>query len=291
MTDPSLAEKRVARDAAAAADLAARAARVTIAELHELDEMRAACLLLDRVWRPDPASPLMTPELLRVFAHSGSYAAGAYEDGRLVGACLGFLAAAGLHSHIAAVDGHVRGRNVGFAIKLHQRAWSLERDITTVTWTYDPLVGRNAYFNLTKLGALPIEYLQDFYGAMRDKVNAGSATDRLMVRWDLAGEGAVHACGRRPNIVDLAGLPGEPVVGLDLKPDGRPAVGRRDGEIVLVRVPSDIEALRRADPAAAREWRSAVREVLGGLMSEGRAVTGFIRDGWYVVEGPEEGRS
>ncbi|WP_274556247.1 GNAT family N-acetyltransferase [Streptomyces spiramyceticus] len=289
MTDPN--PQSVVRDAVSAAGRAAAVAGVRIRELHELTEMREACLLLDRVWRPEPDNPLMTPELLRVVAHSGSYAVGAYEDGRMVGACLGFLATAGLHSHIAAVEGVTRGRNVGFAVKLHQRAWSLERGITTVTWTYDPLVARNAYFNLAKLGATPSEYLSNFYGAMRDEVNAGTETDRLLVHWELAGERSARACAGLPAALDLAGLGAEPVVGLDAKPDGRPVAGRGDGEVVLVRVPSDIEALRRADPEAARDWRSAVREVLGGLMSEGRAVTGFVRDGWYVIERPREGRS
>lgn len=178
--------------ATAAAELTAQRAGVTLRELHGLDEMHEACRVLDRIWRPDPGNPLITPELLRVFAHSGSYVVGVDRGGRMVGFCLGFLASAGLHSHIAGVDDSVRGRNVGFAVKQHQRAWALARDITTITWTFDPLISRNAYFNLTKLGAEPSEYLADFYGTMQDEVNAGTETDRLLVRWELTGE---HAAG------------------------------------------------------------------------------------------------
>ncbi|SEM29938.1 GNAT family N-acetyltransferase [Streptacidiphilus jiangxiensis] len=277
--------------AAAAAALAARGADVTITELHEPDGIREACRLLDRVWRPEPTNPLITPDLLRVFAHSGSYVVGVHRDGRMVGACLGFLAATGLHSHIAGVESGLRSRNVGFAVKLHQRAWALARGITTVTWTYDPLISRNAYFNLTKLGALPDEYLTDFYGPMNDELNAGAETDRLLVRWDLAGERAIHAtAGLRPAAAHLAAThldtPGA-VVALDAKPDGLPVVGRCDGSPALVRIPPDIEELRRSDPATARAWRHALREVLGGLMAEGRAVTEFTRDGWYVIDRPQ----
>ncbi|NRQ38283.1 GNAT family N-acetyltransferase [Nonomuraea sp. NN258] len=255
-----------------AAGAAARAG-VKIAELHELAEIHEACALLDRVWRPGPGNPLMTPELLRVLGHAGGYAVGAYADGRLIGVSLGLLATAGLHSHITAVAGADRGRNVGYALKLHQRAWALERGITAVTWTFDPLVSRNAYVNLAKLGAAPAEYLVDFYGPMRDGVNAGTASDRLLVRWELAGPWP--PAGERP--------PAGAVAALEQGAGGRPVRGRLDGAVVLVRVPSDVEVLRRADPAAAGEWRSAVREVLGGLMAEGRRVTGFTRDGRYVV--------
>ncbi|MFB7915643.1 GNAT family N-acetyltransferase [Streptomyces sp. NPDC056061] len=277
-----------AAEAVAAADLAARRAGVTLTELHGLDEMREACRVLDRVWRPVPGNPLITPELLRVFAHSGSYVVGVHRDGRMIGFCLGFLATAGLHSHIAGVDDTARGRNVGFAVKLHQRAWALARGITAITWTFDPLISRNAYFNLSKLGAAPSEYLADFYGAMQDEVNAGTETDRLMVRWELAGAHAVAAAAGIPRHVAVDDAGGRAVVGLDTKPDGGPAVGRLDGDAVLVRIPTEIEELRRTDPPLARQWRYALREVLGGLMAQGHTVTGFTRDGWYMIDRRQE---
>ncbi|MGW7276050.1 GNAT family N-acetyltransferase [Streptomyces sp. NPDC054864] len=275
-----------------AAGRAAAAAGVTICELHEPAQLDQACTLLDRVWRPGAGRPLMTPELLRVFVHSGSYVVGAYEEGRLVGVCIGFLASSGLHSHIAAVHGIRTARHVGFALKQHQRAWSLERGIETVTWTYDPLVSRNGYFNLAKLGAVPTEYLTDFYGPMQDSINAGTPSDRLYVRWELTSTRAVRAGAGEPHPADLTALAAEAVVGLDAKPDGWPVIGRDEGAAVLVRVPADIEDLRRRDPSGGRAWRHAVREVLGGLMHRGLTVTGFAREGWYVLErtGTEEGR-
>ncbi len=242
--------------------------------------MNEACRLLDRVWRPEPGNPLITPKLMRVLAHCGSYVVGVMRGDRMVGVCVGFLADVGLHSHIAGVEDDLRGRSLGYAVKLHQRAWSLARGIGTVTWTFDPLISRNAYFNLAKLGAVPDEYLADFYGAMHDEVNAGTETDRLLVRWDLAGEHVVKALTRGAVVPDRAGG----VVALDAAPDGRPVRGRQDADRLLVGVPRDMEALRRASPDLAREWREMLREVLGGLLGQGGAVTGFTRDGWYVIE-------
>jgi predicted GNAT superfamily acetyltransferase len=279
MTD-QIVDGGIAAEAARRAARAAVEAGVTVIELDDIGELTEACRLLDRVWQPGPGNPLMTPELLRVFEHSGSYVVGVYQDESMVGVCVGILSDTGLHSHIAGVVDGVRGRSVGYAIKLHQRAWSLARGIKTITWTYDPLISRNAYFNLHKLGAVPVEYLADFYGAMHDSVNAGTETDRLMVCWDLTAEpGSETTC------------PESGVVGLDAKPDGRPVIGRRDGEVVLVRIPSDVETMRQADPQLAGEWRRALRDVLGELMRQGGTVTGFTRDGWYVFERGKEDRA
>ncbi|MFJ2894980.1 GNAT family N-acetyltransferase [Streptomyces sp. NPDC087218] len=279
------------RAAADAADLAAHRAGVTVSELHRPEEMHEACRVLDRIWRPASGNPLIPPELLRVFAHSGSYVAGIHRDGRMVGFCLGFLAAEGLHSHVAGVDDGLRGRHVGFAVKQHQRAWALARGITTITWTFDPLISRNAYFNLAKLGAEPSEYLPDFYGSMQDEVNAGTETDRLMVRWELTGPRAVASATGTPLPATAGAADGRTAAGLEAGPDGRPVVGDLKGDTVLVRVPAEAEAMRRDAPALAREWRRALRDVLGGLMAEGHAVTGFTRDGRYVIERRQENRT
>jgi predicted GNAT superfamily acetyltransferase len=42
--------------------------------------------------------------------------------------------------------------------------------------------------------------------------------------------------------------------------------------------------MRSAEPALARSWRAALRDVLGGLLAEGARVRGFDRGGWYVVD-------
>ncbi|RMI36403.1 GNAT family N-acetyltransferase [Actinomadura harenae] len=272
------------RAAGRAAERAADAAGVDIRELTDLRDLAEASALIDRVWRPPAGSSLITPEFIRVIEHIGGYVVGVYTGGRMTGTCVGLLAADGLHSHIAGLEGPTRGGGAGHALKLHQRAWSLDRGITRVSWTFDPLIARNAYFNLAKLGAAPAEYLPDFYGAMRDEVNQGEPTDRLLVHWDLTGPRATAACEGRPHRPDLPDAGPRPVVGLDAEPDGTPAAGRLDGPTVLVRVPSDVEAMRVSAPETAREWRHAVRDVLGGLMAEGATVTGFTRDGRYVLE-------
>jgi predicted GNAT superfamily acetyltransferase len=274
----------VLAEAADTAERAARAAGVSLVELRSMAEMTEACRLLDRVWRPGPGNPLMAPNLLKVLSFCGSYVVAAVRDARMVGVCVGLLADFGLHSHIAGVEDGLRGGGLGRAVKLHQRSWALARGIETITWTFDPLISRNAYFNLTKLGAVAAEYLTDYYGPMHDGLNAGAPSDRLLVRWHLADPavGRALAGGVVPDVTGAEIL-------LEADPAGRPIRGRarhhgRTGGRHLIAVPRDAEAMRMADPALAAEWRLALRDVLGEAMAAGRIVTGFTRDGRYVIE-------
>lgn len=252
------------------ATAAAAKSGVTIRELHELHEFETAFRLFDDIWHPDPSSPPVPVELMITFAHSGNYVVGAYEGDAMVGASVGFLAAgATLHSH---VTGASIGRGIGSALKLHQRAWCLDRGLTRIAWTFDPLVRRNARFNLVKLGALPEEYIESFYGTMADAINEGDESDRLLAVWRLTETHPPYPLGGVEAVVER---------------DGRPEIvaSRHDmaAPVVLVGTPRDIETLRREDPGAAMAWRLAVREVLGGLMGAGAQVTGLTELGQYVV--------
>ncbi|MBB2914635.1 putative GNAT superfamily acetyltransferase [Streptosporangium becharense] len=249
-------------------------------ELHSIADFEDVLRLFDGIWHPGPANTPITVEMMRALSHAGNYVAGAYLDGRMVGASVGFFGAPAervLHSHIT---GAAAGRGIGFALKLHQREWALARGMERITWTYDPLVRRNAHFNLTKLGARPEEYLPSFYGVMNDAINSGDESDRVLAVWRLSEPQVLAAARREPYLVEV---PPGAAVGLG-ECDGRPVAGRTDTATVLIAVPADVETLRRTDPEVARSWRHAVRDVLGGLLREGARVTGFHDRHYYVVE-------
>jgi predicted GNAT superfamily acetyltransferase len=252
---------------------------IEVRELHEMVELECVDALFDDIWHFGPGAPPITIELMRALSHAGGYVAGAFDGDVLVGGSVGFLAAdRTLHSH---VTGATR-RGVGLDLKLHQRRWALERGLERITWTYDPLVRRNAHFNLAKLGARPVEYLPCFYGILDDAINQGDESDRLLASWPLTAPHVERPARWEP--YDQPG-PGDAVVAL-ADEGGRPVaapVGGADRR-VLVAVPEDIEGLRQSDPGAGKAWRHAVREVLGGLMAEGHAVTGFSGKRYYVVE-------
>jgi len=272
------------------AAVVAESAGVEIRLLSEIPDLEDVYDLIDRIWQPDKSNPPVTTEQLRALSKAGNYIAGAYTHGRLVAACVGFFAAPvgeALHSHIAGVIPDVAGRNVGFALKLHQRAWALAHGLSEVTWTFDPLVRRNAYFNLAKLAARPRDYFVNFYGDISDAINGGQGSDRLLVVWELGASRVVDAsAGRRwePVLDTSSGT----CAALTLSPSGGPVVApgwaRAEAPALLVQVPPDIEAMRRDDASLALEWRLALREVLGTLIGKDARVIGFSRTGAYVVE-------
>jgi predicted GNAT superfamily acetyltransferase len=278
----------VVADAWRCARAAAQRHRIRVVELQDIGEHHAAAALLCRIWRTDSPDSVVNAGLMRAFQHSGNYVAGAYDGDTLVGTAVAFLGTGHLHSHVTGVDPVRQGGGVGFALKAHQRAWALGRGIDEVCWTFDPLVRRNAYFNLHKLGALATQYLPDFYGEMTDAINAGDATDRLYTSWRLASAPAVAAARGERLDVDVASLRARGARVLVDRAGAAPAPGH-DGlpggcRPVLVAVPADVEALRADDPVLARHWRSAVRAALTSALAAGYRITGMARDGFYVLE-------
>lgn len=278
-----------AAEATAQSAQSARSAGVQVRELAGLAELAAVVGLFDDIWHPAPDNPPVTAELMRAMAHAGGYVVGAFAGADLVAGSVGFFGPPQqrcLHSHITGVSASMRGREVGVAVKLHQRAWALARGVTRITWTFDPLVARNAAFNVSRLAATPVGYLRNFYGGLQDAINADDESDRLFLHWELATAGVRDAlAGRRPAVDAgrLAAAGADVLLGRD--DDGAPLPGAGTGAATaLVAVPGDIEALRTRDPGLARRWRLAVRDSLGGLIDQGAQVVGYDRAGWYVVQ-------
>lgn len=288
-------DDRLLASAWSAARRAAKRCGVEVVELHDVAAHHAAADLLCRVWRADSADSLINANLMRALEHSGNYVVGAVDAERdsndLLGVAIGFTGRGHLHSHITGVDPTRQRGGIGYALKQHQRAWVLGLGMDEVRWTFDPLVLRNAYFNLHKLGATAIGYLPDFYGPMTDGVNAGDASDRLYVTWHLSADRAVSAARGEVVEAPTAALrAGGAAVLLD-RADQQPVPtgsGLPDGgRPVLVAVPEDIERLRAADPELASRWRTAVREALSEALAGGYRITGIGRDGFYVLEATE----
>lgn len=276
--------------ARASVDAASSVARVSIREIGSIDELREAADLYASVWLKESGDPIIRAELLRALSHTGNYVAGAYSNGRLLGALTGFLGRENgrlhLHSHILGVLPDTQSKNIGFALKQHQRWWCLERNIETVTWTFDPLVARNAYFNMTKLGADAAAYFHNFYGAMNDSINAGDESDRLLVEWKLTSpkaDVASYRGGTEPDVDELQSF--HPAVVLDEDERGHPVILPSEGRaVLLLRVPEDIVTVRTQNPELAWAWRRAQRQALGGSLDSGYQILGVTRSGWYVLE-------
>lgn len=232
----------------------ARTGHITTRLLVTWEDLEAAAEIVRSIWGAAAADALASPTLLRSYVHFGNPVIGAALGDELCGVSIAFLApdpVVHLHSHVTGVVASHQHLGVGYELKLAQRRWCSANGIDLITWTFDPMLARNAHFNLSKLGARCRRLLPAFYGDMDDDINRGDESDRLEVRWDL----------RRT-------------------PDADHHVVR------TVAIPDDYLALRAADPAAARARRAVVRDQLLDAFGDGLEIVDFRRDGGYCLARP-----
>ena len=254
-TATSTHSTELAAGAAATALSAANQAGVEIRLLDSVAEFEAASRLVGRIWSDD--DPKAPAALLRALSHAGNFVAGAFSEADLVGVSIAFLGQEGdhlhVHSHITGVDPRLQNRSLGFALKQFQRSWALGHGTSSIRWTADPLVRRNLYFNLCKLGASIVDYYADFYGRAR----RGQRRRRQRPRASPVGPHfPPRGRGRRPAPLEAAMRPARRRLARQRRLSDR-APSRAD--TLLVSIPDDIVGLRSSDPGQADAWREAVR--------------------------------
>ena len=228
------------------------------------------------IWADGP--DVVPMDLILAMLHVGAYCTTANYGGKIVGASLAFRGFYNgehvLHSHVTASS----EPGTGYALKMHQKQWALDHDINTITWTFDPLVRRNGFLNLVKLGARAVEYSPNFYGTMTDAINAGDESDRVVALWDLSANHAPtdHDQERHAAVIVIKGAP--------------EFHGLVDGIENLVHVPQDIEALRKDGSPSVSQWRAAVRAALLPALNEGWALTGMVNREAYIMTPPKDGK-
>jgi predicted GNAT superfamily acetyltransferase len=190
--------------------------------------------------------------------HSGAYLSGAFDGDKCVGAAFAFPATKGglhLHSHMTAVLDSYRDKGVGYKLKINQWYWAKENKYSQITWTFDPLVKRNARLNLLKLGVDIASYHPNFYGDMPDALNAGDESDRLMASWKIVGEAPVS----------------------------KEEIFNPQPSDILIKIPEDIVAIREKNLAENLKWRHQVRDQFMDAFAKGGQVIGFSANSEYVV--------
>jgi predicted GNAT superfamily acetyltransferase len=239
------------------------AAGISIEEIREPARLKEVEALQVQVWGGD-ASWVAPSHILYAVGASGGIVLGAYDGNRLVGFVFGLLGRQEgklYHmSHMLGIHPHYQGKGIGELLKQQQRERALAQGLDLMTWTFDPLEARNAYFNLHKLGALSRSYKENIYGEMADELNRGMPSDRLLVEWHLRAQhpsiaaGRSFATGERTPI--LTNEAGSPVLQLD---EWHRIILPPAGLLLTIAVPPNVQRLKKDDPEAALAWRLATR--------------------------------
>jgi len=274
---------------------------VTIRELDSIPDLEAVLRLEKEVWEFGDAD--VTPLALAIaMKAAGSLWLGGFDDNSLVGFAFAFPSLEhgqlGMHSHTLAVKPEYGSHGIGYRLKFAQREWALARGITEITWTFDPLRGRNAHLNFAKLGVISRSYRPDFYGDRTSSSLHTNSTDRLWVTWQLNSprvEKRLAGESCRTEVLDaLALLP--PLVAFN--GDGQPAESNLSEALsrqrIAIEIPGEIASIEANDIALARRWRMATRKAFAAAIDAGFYVTQFCRSirgqqgpGAYLLERAE----
>jgi len=228
-----------------------------ISQLYTSNDTNKAREVFDSVWKLNNGTEI-TPNLLQAMIHSGAYLSGAFIGQKCVGAAFAFPATSGglhLHSHMTAVLDEYRNQGVGYELKIDQWQWAKKNNYREITWTFDPLVARNAKLNLVKLGIDISSYYPNFYGDMPDALNAGDESDRVMASWKVVGD----------------------------QPIAKSVISNPEKSVILIKIPEDIVAIRSKDISENLKWRHKVRDEFMRAFEKGGKVVGFSANNEYVV--------
>jgi len=275
----------------------------SVEELNEIEAVQR------QVW-PGSETDVVPVHMLLAAVHNGGVVIGAFipeEDevstssdphlGKMIGFVFGFP---GIYmtpdgprpkhaSHMMGVLPAYRNQGIGYALKRAQWQMVRHQGLDRITWTYDPLLSRNAYLNITRLGAVCNTYLRDAYGSMRDSLNVGLPSDRFQVDWWINTSRVERRLSRKPRLaLDLAHfLPAgarivNPTVPMadgwmqpgENSPDGEADINQEN--LLLLEIPPDFPALKEANPEIAMLWRSHTRSWFENLFAQGYLITDFI---------------
>ncbi len=298
--------------------------------LETIEEMVAVEALQRIVW-PGNETDIVPAHLLITAAHNGGLVIGAYDLGAevapqdslepldfedrhkkdvsssapLVGFVFGFT---GLDtssgkmqvkhcSHMLGVHPAYRNQGIGFALKRAQWQMVRHQGLARITWTYDPLLSRNAHLNIARLGAVCNTYMREVYGEMRDALNVGTPSDRFQVDWWVNSERVTRRLSRQARLrLDLAhflaagaqiinpshlndrGLPvpGKVIPPQEFLDSAHSSEAEHIEALLLVEIPSDYLSIKAMDAELALAWRMHTRDIFENLFASGYWVTDFV---------------
>src|SRR5215510_1499654 len=265
------------------------------------EEMPAVEALQRAVW-PDSETDVVPAHVFIAAIHNGGLLLGAFSEDRLIGFVFGFPGIettpdgprAKHCSHMMGILPEYRDSGVGFALKRAQWQMVRHQGLDHITWTYDPLLSRNARLNISKLGGVCNTYRRSEYGDMRDGLNAGLPSDRFQVDWWVNTRRVDRRLGKRARrplkLHHFAKADLQPLYSLHTSAGSWPRPPEHfatlEGRLTLAEIPSDFNALKDANFALARDWRFFSREVFETAFANGYIVTDFVYDdghSFYVL--------
>jgi chorismate synthase len=256
---------------------------ITIRILHTSQEMHDA-VQIQRVYWGDDMGDMVPLHMMMSISHYGGHIFGAYDGDKLVGILIGFLGADVkpddnldarqrllIMSKRMVVLPEYRGRKIGESLKLAQRDYALRHNIPLVSWTFDPMLSRNAYLNIHKLRGVVQKYIPDFFG--KEVANPALQADRVSLSWWVA-----HSRLTQDVLPDMSSAP---ILNPTKLQNGLRVLNGSENNLqesaYRLEIPSEFVPYERLDTQLAQDWRLHIRHHFQRLLSSGYLASDFVR--------------
>lgn len=250
------------------------------------EEYRAIMDVMKDAWGMEDYTEAVPAHFMISIADNGGLVLAAYLNEEIIGFALGIAARDDgkiyHYSHMVGVKRRYQDKGVGFKLKLAQREWAIKNNLDLIMWTFDPLQGRNAYFNFAKLGVICRKFYKNYYGEMRDELNRGMISDRFKVEWWIKSSRVIKKIKGdfpKPDFQKLLEKSEIIVESKEIKPGIRKIIGLNlecKKDIALIEIPGDINEVKKYSLELANDWRLKLRKVFEKYLSEKYIVTDLI---------------
>ncbi len=261
---------------------------MTIRELKSIEEFYMCEEMQKRIWGMEDRE-IVPSDLMVIYSKFGGMVLGAFDENKnMIGFLIAFPAFMGnklyLHSHMLGVLAEKRFKGIGFKIKLKQREIAIKRGYDLVAWTFDPLQGVNANFNLRKLGVVISTYYRNFYGMMRNVLNYGLESDRFLAEWWVKSNRVLKRISGKYTLKKLSEITSEAGIVNETNVDenGFRVIKKLNldlnNNVLLVEIPEDINKIKSVKMSLAIDWRIKTRRIFEEYFKKGYIITDFISE-------------
>ncbi len=263
---------------------------IFIRELTADDDYRQLDVIQLTAWDRDERS-IVPWEFMKSAQYNGGALIGAFDGGRLVGYVFGILgtvpgldsrrdpiAAARLqmYSHQLAVLPAYQREALGRRLKLAQKEFCERIGVRQITWTFDPLLARNAWLNIGRLGGIAGTFLPNWYGP---------GGHRMVLEWWITSNRVTQRIKKERRPLTLAAMLGggaEIANPATFDDRGFPVPATRfdlvNSYTALLEIPADLPAIERHAGPLAKEWRDHAQSLFTTYFQSGFVITDIARD-------------
>lgn len=229
---------------------------IIIEELNTHQQFLDMLDLQDKIWHlsdRDKLSPITLRSLSMEYPLMG-LSLGAYYKDDIVGfvVCIPSRLPNTIFGLMMGVLPEFEGKNISDKLVGKVIKFCIEKNITKICWTFEPLDRKLAYFYIEKYGAIVVKYLSDYY-QVDDEINKGLPIDRFIADINPLSQRICERINRTTSEKTISEIINKnPIVTIDEMPTN---------SSVLIEIPENYQIIKKTKPDIANKYRMDTRKL------------------------------